>query len=513
MKKILTIATAFMLAVSLTGCQEWLEATSSSQISGEKLFTSRAGFHEALSGVYLLMGSSSCYGMNYTWFVNELTAAPLARQNGNIYNDLQNNRYNTIHTTPYIESMWSGGYNVIANVNKILVELENHRDVVSDQTEYSLIRGELLAIRAYLHFDLMCMFGLPSWDGENASKLTIPYVTVYDKEPAVQRSYSETAALLMADIDEAVELLSVDPIRGNVSQEFNESINADGFWGKRTFHLNWYAVRALKARVLLQQKEYAAAAKLSREILDEVLEKEVVHWVDPVELINAVDSDYDSRDWTLSCEHIFTLEIPDYFDNLKSYFFGAENVHGNFLVLSQAVVSELYQMPYIFTEDEWVTSVGDIRGPALMLTYSSLGYRIYKYYSSGSSVYRNRQPMIRISELCFICAEAALWDNDLESAAEYINMVNAHRGMEDKLSPGNNPDLRNNPFYFLWKEYLKEFICEGRLFNYRKRIDKEMFYGGVSGGEGANELIFKSFNVLTYPYPVEETSYGHIQEL
>lgn len=500
-----------MLAVSLTGCQEWLEATSSSQISGEKLFTSRAGFHEALSGVYLLMGSSSCYGMNYTWFVNELTAAPLAKQNGTVYNDLQNNRYNTIYTTPYIESMWSGGYNVIANVNKILVELENHRDIVSDQTEYSLIRGELLAIRAYLHFDLMCMFGLPSWDGENASKLTIPYVTVYDKEPAVQRSYSETAALLMADIDEAIELLSVDPIRGNVSEEFNESINADGFWGKRTFHLNWYAVRALKARVLLQQKEYAAAAKLSREILDEVLEKEVVHWVDPVELINAVDSDYDSRDWTLSCEHIFTLEIPDYFDNLKSYFFGAENVHGNFLVLSQAVVSELYQMPYIFTEDEWITSVGDIRGPALMLTYSSLGYRIYKYYSSGSSVYRNRQPMIRISELCFICAEAAIMDNDLESAAEYVNMVNAHRGMEDKLSPGNNPDLRDNPFYFLWKEYIKEFICEGRLFNYRKRIDNMLLSGGTGGGEGTIELMY--YRVLTYPYPVEETSYGHIQEL
>lgn len=511
MKKILTIATAFMLAVSLTGCQKWLEATSSSQISGEKLFTSRAGFHEALSGVYLLMGSSSCYGMNYTWFVNELTAAPLAKQNGKVYNDLQNNRYNTIYTTPYIESMWSGGYNVIANVNKILVELENHRDIVSDQTEYSLIRGELLAIRAYLHFDLMCMFGLPSWDGENASKLTIPYVTVYDKEPAVQRSYSETAALLMADIDEAVELLSVDPIRGNVSQEFNESINADGFWDRRTFRLNWYAVRALKARVLLQQKEYSAAAKLSREILDEVLEKEVVHWVDPVELINAVDSDYDSRDWTLSCEHIFTLEIPDYFDNLKAYFFGAENVHSNSLVLSQAVVSELYQLLYIFTEDEWITSVGDIRGPALMLTYSSLGYRIYKYYSSGSSVYRNRQPMIRISELCFICAEAAIMDNDLESAAEYVNMVNAHRGMEDKLSPGNNPDLRDNPFYFLWKEYIKEFICEGRLFNYRKRIDKRLLSGGIGGGEGTEELMY--YRDLTYPYPVEETSYGHIQEL
>ena len=511
MRKILTIALAALLTISISGCSKWLEATSSSQISGEQLFSSRAGFHEALSGVYLLMGSTSCYGMNYTWFVNELTAAPLALQNAALLVDFQNQRYTNVRTKPYIDDMWVSGYNIIANVNKILLELENHRDVVRDEMEYSLMRGELLAIRAYVHFDLMCMFGLPSWDGENASKLTVPYVTVYEKEPALQHSYAETAALLNADIDEAIELLAVDPIRGNVPEDFNESINADGFWNKRTYHLNWYAVRAFKARVLLQQKEYAAAAKLSKEVLDEVLEKEVVHWVDPSELVNTVDTDNEGRDWTFSCEHLFTLEIPDYYDVVKNWFFAFDSAHGNYLVLSDATVNDLYQSPYIIEEDGWITSVGDIRGPALSLVYSPVGYRIYKYYSSNSAMYRNRQPMVRIAELCYICAEAAIRNDDLATAADYVNMVNAHRGMEDKVSPDNSVDLRSSPLYFLWKEYVKEFICEGRLFTFRKRCERSLI--PTSTGSSSEELIPKKFDALVYPYPTEETSYGHIQEL
>ena len=70
MRKIQTLTLAALLILGLSGCEKWLEATSSSQISGEQLFSERAGFHEALSGVYMLMGSGSCYGRNYTWFVN-----------------------------------------------------------------------------------------------------------------------------------------------------------------------------------------------------------------------------------------------------------------------------------------------------------------------------------------------------------------------------------------------------------------------------------------------------------
>ena len=128
MKRILKLFIIVLPLVCLQGCQKWLEATSSSQISGEQLFSDRAGFHEALSGVYMLMGSTSCYGRNYTWFVNELTASPLIPQNGNIYQQLQNQKYTNAVSFPYFESMWESGYNVIAS---IVPEKANQTLVVS----------------------------------------------------------------------------------------------------------------------------------------------------------------------------------------------------------------------------------------------------------------------------------------------------------------------------------------------------------------------------------------------
>lgn len=521
MRKItITFLSISVALMAFTGCNKWLEATSSSQISGAQLFQSRAGFHEALSGVYLLMGDASAYGRDYTWFVNELPASPLVAQNGHPFTDFQNQRYTTAYAIPYLDAMWKAGYNIIANVNKILLELENHRDVIQDQTEYQLLRGELLAIRAYVHFDIIRMWGLDSWDGDNAGKLTVPYVTVYQKEPFIQRTYAETAILLNQDLDEAIGLLEVDPIRGNAPDSFQEAINADGFWSKRTYHLNWYAAQALKVRVLMWQKQYSAAETLSNSIIEEVLQKEVVHWLDPFQMLEA-DSN-DQRDWTFSCEHLFTLEIPDYYSKVQPYFFtlGA-NANTNTIMLSESVVRALFQSIYFVDKVDEETGVqgrslvGDIRGPALMLKYSPLGYQIYKYYSSSTAKYRNRQPMIRLSELYMNKAEVALRDSRFQDAANAINAIHLARGVEDELTPDNFL-MTDQPLYFLWEEYVREFPCEAQIFYFRKRVMNSSRPTSLAIVYDCAELVNVAMGAnlnLIFPYPTEETSYGHIQEL
>ncbi|MBR3501085.1 MAG: RagB/SusD family nutrient uptake outer membrane protein [Bacteroidales bacterium] len=508
MRKTIIILTIALL--SLSSCNNWLEATSSTQISADRLFSSRAGFHEALSGVYLMMGSQSCYGADYSWFVTGLAGEPYCKQSQTLFNDLQNRRYTTVYTEPIINSMWREGYNVIANINKILLELENRRDIIKDETEYRLMRGELLGLRAYLHFDIMRIWGLPDWTGDNAGKLTVPYVTSYQKEPTVQLSYDATAALLLKDIDEAISLLEVDPICNEMSESFEEAINADGFWNKRTYHLNWYAARALKARVLMWQHKYSEAAALAKNIIDEVLEKQVVTWLDPVEMVNKTIND--ERDWTFSCEHIFTLEIPDYSSIVQTYFFTEYKSGGGRILLSNDVVSELYQSPYIYAGDSSespVTLIGDVRGPALMLKITVDGYYIYKYYTNGSSTFKNKQPMIRLPELYFMCAEAAIHSNDIPGAADAINAVNEHRGIDDKITP-TNCDLSSQPEFFLWKEFVREFIAEMPAFDYRKRFT---IGPGAIAAYTAEELVPRLDDNLVFPYPTEETSYGHIQEL
>ena len=508
MKKILSILAISAVLGLLPGCNKWLEATSSSQISDDQLFSSRAGFHEALSGVYLNMGDQNCYGGYYTWFINELTGSPVALQHNNVFDSFQHFQYTNSTSYPIVSAMWKAGYNVIANINKILLELDRRRDVVKDDREYALIRGELLAIRAYIHFDMMRMWGVRDWDGENAGKLAIPYVTEYKKEPTIQRSYTETVALLNADLDEAIRLLEADPIRGESDESFQQSLNPDGFWDNRTYHLNWYAARALKARLLLWQKRYDEAATLAGAILDEVLEKGVVSWVDPVEQLNKTSND--ERDWTFSSEHLFTLEVTALYDAINIYYINS-NSNASIVTLSPEVVTALYQTPAYGTQTTpGFTMVGDIRGPALMLKYAGRSYQIYKFYGTGSASFRNRFPMIRLTELYMICAEAAARTGEYRQAVDYLNTIHAHRGVDDVI-PAEIADFYGQNgilIPLIWDEMVREFIGEGQNFFFVKRCGHEILQGNAS-----EMIVSQRARNLTYPYPTEETSYGHIQEL
>ena len=136
------------------------------------------------------------------------------------------------------------------------------------------------------------MFGIPDWTGANASKLTIPYVTVYSKEPVQQKSYAATEELLMKDIESSLELLGdVDPVKGEVSDDFETTINDNGFWSKRTTHLNYYAVKALAARVYQWNNDTETAARYAGEVIDEAFANSVVSWVDPEEILLSVSND------------------------------------------------------------------------------------------------------------------------------------------------------------------------------------------------------------------------------
>ena len=78
MKVLRNIIITLSVIAAVSSCDEWLSATSNMEIPSDKLFSTRGGFHDALSGVYIAMGEDNAYGKYYTWFANELTAYPYA---------------------------------------------------------------------------------------------------------------------------------------------------------------------------------------------------------------------------------------------------------------------------------------------------------------------------------------------------------------------------------------------------------------------------------------------------
>lgn len=493
MKRYLIIPTilAACCIIGLSSCDGWLEATSSSQISKDKLFSSRSGFHEALTGVYLQMGDQHGYGMQSSWYVNELTAIDYTTDNSAIPLLFQKHYYDSEVAMLYIQSMWQNAYSVIANANAVLEELDKRRDIITSDYEYNLIRGELLGIRAYVHFDLMRMYGLGRWDNGNEGKMTIPYVREYSKDETQQRSYSETAKLLEQDVEEALALLADEPATGNAPENFDETLNADRFWSYRSRHMNYYAVKALSARINMWKRDFDKAAEDASEVISHAFETGLVSWVDADAMVKEISND--RIDWSFSSEHLFSLEITGLYEKVAEFWYGTQEA----MIVSQKTEEALFsQADENFEED--------IRGRALLLKYTANGFKNFKFYGSSNyaTEYRNRMPMIRISEMYLILAECYCRKNDYDKAFDCLDEIRAHRGFTNSIDRTRHPE----PEYLL--EFIKETLGEGQSFYQLKRLLAE----GNEAALNCGALLEGFAENTLYPYPVEEITYGRVQE-
>lgn len=491
--KFKTIIIAFATVLMMPSC-DWLDVTSSSQLQADKLFETRAGFQEALTGVYMNMGKGTAYGGNYMWSVNNYVAYPYKIVDVPTTRNIQKHFYTSLGVKNILTQMWSEAYTTIANINKIILELDKRRNVISSETEYKLMKGELYALRAYVHFDLMRMFGLNNWEGENANKLTVPYSLLYSKDVVPQLTYAETEALLIEDLEIAIECLKVsDPILGVTDEFFDASINADGYWTNRQKHMNYYATLALAARIYQWKHDYVKATEYAQEVVDGAIANNLVKWVDYEALVKESMDDY--VDWNFSTEHLFSLEVTDLYNQLSTLLFSGQRVG---LYIDDSFVNQIFPLADPVTGS--LAGAEDIRGTALQLKYTSYGYISYKYYGSSTYNYnfRNRIPMLRLSEMHYIIAEGLITDGKKADALAELDKVRVNRGITDALVQEVDPAQE------LLKEYYREFIGEDKLFYYLKHIEVESSLSSTFDLK-ASELI--------YPYPDSEINFGRKQDL
>ena len=506
MTKITKLLACLLIALgSLQSCNKWLEATSSTQVSDITLFSSRSGFQDALCGVYISMGDESEYGEAWTWYVNDLAYGPYAQQSSPIFTAIQNHDWDNYSVATITERMWRVGYFSIANANKVLYELEAKPDIVSDRIERNLMKGELLGLRAYIHFDLMRMFGLAQLGEDDYEKYTVPYVTTYDKEPAPQRTYRETLTLLEKDLDEAITLLEEDPVRGNASAEFMANANADGFWDARDKRMNYFAAKALKARVLLFRGELDAAAAAARGVIDEANAAGAFKWVDAEAMTKATSNDV--VDWTFSSEQLFSLEVTGLQSLTDAYIFNTLGSGSSSILIDKAVADlSLFNTATIPASE-------DIRGPALMLKFYGNQYRPYKYYNNSSyyAGYRNRIPMIKLSEMYLILAEVAAEKKNQDKLFQALIDVRSHRGIQDPSPINCDPNFISPNYWFsgLLMEIVREFNGENVGYFAARRISPKAHAWINIDNNWGNRII----SLTPYCYPTDELSYGRHQDL
>lgn len=474
-----------LLALGSFSCESWLDVDPKSEIKADALFETETGFKDALIGAYLLMTSQDLYGLEMTvGFADALGQQYTIQESSNSYYYAARYQYKQSTVTNRISKIWSAAYNVIANLNKLLEQLEAKKDILHP-SNYNMIKGEALGLRAFLHFDLMRMFGYGDLKNkpENLNKISIPYVVTYSKFTTPQSMTKDLLVKIHADLAEAEALLNeTDPYGTADHGNDYELPNEDKFYDKRAKRFNYYAVKATQARVYLWEGDYTNAYKCA----DAVIDAGKFNWITDYNMASSPEK----RDYTFSTEHVFGLTITNLYDGLKSWIVPGEiNTNTNLLYHSKSFAESLFE--------EALRS--DYR--YLRLYKMDEKYTLLKFTYVEGSLFKDNMPLIRKSEMYYIAAEClnATGDaNDRKEAIKLLNTVRNNRGispqmnLEDNLTAGNVTDE-------IYKEYRKEFISEGQLFYFYKRLGYTTIPGTSIAGDD---------NVYKVPMPDVEIEFG-----
>jgi hypothetical protein len=146
------------LPMLLFSCNKWLDVEPKSQVRDTDLFSTESGFKEALSGVYSSLTYEPLYGKEMTFGLMGVLGYEWDTQTTAYDADRVYQYTNSQVSLARIDAIWNGIYNSITNDNKLLEEIDGQRAVFTGDN-YAIIKGEALALRAFLHFDLLRVFG------------------------------------------------------------------------------------------------------------------------------------------------------------------------------------------------------------------------------------------------------------------------------------------------------------------------------------------------------------------
>lgn len=477
MKKANIINRVFFLFL-FSACSNWLDVDLVNKVEESKLFKSEQGFQEALAGVYSKMSKAEMYGSRLTFGALEVMAQSYDYIGMyHRYTELCDYEYKVEKAKIIIDSMWADGYHTIAMVNNILGWEQKQGDVMKEEVRRQ-IKGEALALRAFLHFDLWRLYAPAYQQDPQARKL--PYNRVFGVDLPALCSSKEFLDDCLTDLKDALSLLEEDPILKVVpyALEGNSKDEADLYVAR----MNYYAVKALMARIYLTRND-AGDLQRARELALEVIGS------NKFALLDYGKSFPESRDYwdvLFSDEHIFSVRNP----KIKIY------AKGNHYVASGPTLNGNLQMYANYLSDMFDGNNNDIRGARWID-----GVQVVKYYMSenNNKHFIPKVPLIKLSEMYLIVAESYLQENP-EKARQWVEDLRVRRF----IGEGEDYKLSNFDEEVLLAEMRREYLFEGQMFFIYKRLNHDIIRRSTPKGD-----VPASNEVFVLPMPESEQEAGN----
>ena len=474
-----------IVVLTLSSCKKWLDVTPQTKVAAEDLFKTPEGFEEALTGVYSSCSNMNLYGLELTVGLPEILAQNymLDPQDFLHYRQAATYNYKDRYYVAKKDTVWSGLYNGIANCNLLLKNIEDHGDVLAADRR-QLIKGEALALRAFLHFDLLRLFA-PSYKSNPGAKL-IPYVTEFSNKTTELSTVAEVLTKAAADLQQAKELTRpVDPIMPNsyvvgynTDDPNMEESSSSLFLQNRRHHLNYYAICGELARVNLYMDKKSEALSNALEVINS---KKFPF----TKTADFLQSDPQKKDRILYKELLFAWYVPNMKDTLAARF--GTGTKG--LYIEKNACDFMYEISGIGGDDQrakqWFNLVAG-------------NYEILKYKRDfQANLHYLVLPALRLSEMYYIASECA-YETDPATAVGYLNTVRASRGMGTNVTVNNKDELLTE----LVKDARKEMYAEGQIFYMYKRLNRT-----ITGLLGYSSIP-PSDQVFVMPLPVNEIEFG-----
>lgn len=318
--------------------------------------------------------------------------------------------------TGEISGLWADSYQVIDRANRVLAATERITgDTPAEQALVQRIRGEMIAMRAWQHFDLYRNF--VDFDDPNA--LAVPYMLRSEISSPARLPKAEFFALLNADITEAESLLPAD---------FTSQSN-----------MTLAAVEGLKARLALYTGDWATAIDYATRVINKVEITDADNFLSLWDDSNEGEVIFRLKSLTVADG---TIGIWERSTNPDVFFFAGFGIQ------------DLYDQ------------TNDIRFQAYFD-----GPLVKKYNWREGEKNLADTKLMRVSEMYLIRAEAYAQNGDLVNAAADVNTLLANRLIVPETVSYDN---QQQALQAIALERRKELLFEGHRYYDLKRTNQPL---------------------------------------
>lgn len=479
MKNIIFLYASLLLTFTLGSCSDFLEQEPGSQISIEEQLATRQGVLMALNGTYSEL-EETMRSERFAVYADlqggnlKFTPTPSGSNKGRIsipVNLEQVYNFQDLEESSDFESFYDGCYRIINGANLVLENAGNLQD--ASESEIAQIKAEAYALRGFAHYLLTLVYA-QNYSYDNGNQPGIIYIRESLQEELSypsRESVATTYDLILADMETAMQLFT----------------SASALAGPDYSYFNALNVKAVMARIALSANQWDRAISLAEEVLQQAgpitpLEDYVSQWNDPEQPLS---------------ETLLELTPPrdsggSLGGSLASHFgYASTSTFGDYVATADLL--DLY-------------APEDIRGTLFLeKTISTLGTNGLEdqpYFFTSKFQGEPGYPVIRLSEMHLITAEAALRTGASETALEHLNVIRQRAGLP---SLTNTQDLEEQVLL----ERRREFCFEGHLL-----FDLTRNHRGVSRTDGCiSQNCQMNYPSLQFVLPIPQKNINLNQNL